>query len=74
MSMLRGDAGLAADEAISLERHDHLVNRRRTDAEVALHVSFGGRTAKHVRVGVDESQVLALLFGEAAVAGAARGA
>ena len=36
------DARLAPDEAISFERHYHLVNRRRSDMEMALHVGFGG--------------------------------
>ena len=60
-----GDAGLTSDEAVSFEGDDHLVDRGRADAEVALHVGFGGRASEHVRVGIDEGQVLALLFGEA---------
>ena len=72
--MLRGDAGLTADEAISFERHDHLVDRGRADLKVALHVGLGGWAPEHVRVGVDEGQVLALLFGEALSAEAASGA
>ena len=60
-----GDAGLAADEAVAFEGEDHLVDRGWADAEVALHVGFGGRASEHVRIGVDEGQVLALLFGEA---------
>ncbi len=67
-------AGLTANEPISFERDDHLMDRRRTDLEMALHVGFGGRAAKHVRIGVDEGQVLALLFGEALVGGPVRGA
>jgi hypothetical protein len=59
------DAGLTANEAISFERHDHLVDRRRADLKVALQVGLGGWASEHVRVSVDESQVLALLFGEA---------
>jgi hypothetical protein len=69
-----GDAGLTADEAISLERHDHLVDRRRADLKVALHVGLGRRVTEHVRVGVDEGQVLPLLFGEASSAEVADGA
>ena len=42
------------------------------DAEMALHVGFGRSAPEHVRVRVDEGQILALLFGEAWVA--ARGA
>lgn len=37
---------------------------------MALDVGFGGWASKHVRMGVDEGQVLALLFGEALVDGA----
>jgi hypothetical protein len=57
--MLRADAWLTANEAISFERHDHLVDRGRADLKVALHVGLGGWASEHVRVGVDESQVLA---------------
>ena len=53
------------NEAISFEHHDHLVDRGRADLKVALHIGFGGRAPEHVRIGVDEGQVLALLFGEA---------
>ena len=70
--MLLGDAGLASDQAIAFERDDHLMDRGWADAEVALHIGFGGWASEHARVGVDEGQILALLFGEALVA--ARGA
>jgi len=69
-----GDAGLTPNEAISFERHDHLVDRGRAYLEVALHIGLGGWAAEHVRIGVDEGQVLALLFGEALSAEAASGA
>ena len=69
-----GDAGLTANKTISFERHDHLVDRRRADLKVALHIGLGGRASEHVRIGVDESQVLALLFGETLSAEAASGA
>ena len=69
-----GDAGLTPNEAISFERHDHLVDRGRADLKVALHVGLGGWAPEHVRVGVDEGQVLTLLFGEALSAEAASGA
>lgn len=65
-----GDAGLSADQAGTLEGEDHLVNGGRTDPEVALHIGFGGWTLEHVRINVDEGQILALLFGEAFPAGA----
>ena len=68
-----GDAGLTANEAVSFERHDHLVDRGRADLKVALHVGLGGWASEHVRVGVDEGQVLALLLGEALSAEAASG-
>jgi hypothetical protein len=61
-------------EAISFERHDHLVDRGWADFKVALHVCLGGWAPEHLRVGVDEGQVLTLLFGEALSAEAASGA
>ena len=72
--MLRATPGLASDQAVSFESDDHLVNRWRADLEVALHVGFGRRAAKHSQVCVDEGQVLALLFGETLFAGVASGA
>ena len=69
-----GDTWLTPNEAVSFERHDHLVDRGRADLKVALHVGLGGWASEHVRVGVDESQVLALLFSEALSAEAAGGA
>jgi len=69
-----GDAGLTPNEAISFERHDHLVDRRRANSKVVLHVGLGGWASEHVRIGVDEGQVLALLFGEALSVEAASGA
>ena len=56
---------MTSDEAVSFEGDDHLVDRRRTDAEVALDVGFGGWTSEHVGVGMDEGQVMTLLLGEA---------
>ena len=68
------DAGSTANETISFERHDHLVDRGRADLKVAsLHVGLGGWTPEHVGIGVDESQVVALLFGKALSAEAASG-
>jgi hypothetical protein len=60
---------LTSDQSISFERDDHLVDRRRGDAEVALHVCFGRRAVEHVRVSVDEGQILTLLVGEALPSG-----
>ena len=42
------------------------MNRGWADAEVALHVGLGRRSSEHARVGVDEGQILALLFGSLA--------
>ena len=69
-----GDAGLTPDETVSFEGHDHLVDRWRADLEVSLHVGFSGRAPEHVRIGVDEGQVLTLRFGEALSAETASGA
>ena len=69
-----GDAGLTKNQAISFERHDHLVDRGRANLKVTLHVGLCGWASEHVRVGVDEGQVLTLLFGEALSAEAASGA
>ena len=60
-----GDAGLTTNQAISFERHDHLVDGGRADLKVALHIGLGGWAPEHMRIGVDEGQVPALLFGEA---------
>ena len=69
-----GDARVTADEAVTLEAEDHLVNRRRADAEMALHISLGRGLMKHSRIDIDEGQIAALLFGEAMRPDAARGA
>ena len=67
-----GDAWLSADEAVAFEAENHLMDRGRTDVEVALHVSLGRGLVEHARIYVDKGQILALLFGEAMRAGAAR--
>ena len=48
------------DEAGSLEREHHLVNRRRAYAKVFLHVGFGRGSAVQPRIEVDEGKVLPL--------------
>ena len=58
------DAWLPGDPAGALEGEDHLVDGRRGDAEMALHVGFGGRATEQLRVGVNESEILPLLGGE----------
>ena len=69
-----GDARQAADEAIAFEAEDHLVDGRRADSEVSLHVGFCGSLTEHALVDADEGQILALLLGEAMRADAPRGA
>ena len=59
-----GDAWLSADEAVPFEAENHLMDRRRADAEVTLDVGFGGWASEDVGVGMDESQVMTLLLGE----------
>ena len=56
-----GDPRLPSDESCSFERQHHLVNRRRADAKILLHVGFGRRPAVQARVEVDKRQILALL-------------
>jgi hypothetical protein len=56
---------LTSDESVSFEGDDHLVDRRRADVEMALDVGFGGRLSEHVGIGMDESEVVPLLLGEA---------
>ncbi len=68
------DAWLSADEAVAFEADDHLVDRRRADAEMTLHVGFCWGLPEHARIDVDEGQVVALFFSEATRAGAARSA
>jgi hypothetical protein len=67
-----GDAWLSADESGALEAENHLMDRRRGDAEMALHVGFGRSLPEHALVDVDKGQVLALLFSEAMRAAAVR--
>jgi len=67
-----GNTRLTANKAGAFEGENHLVNRGRADAEMTLHVGFGRSASEHVRVRVNEGQILALLFGECWVA--ARGA
>jgi hypothetical protein len=55
---------LPSDEAGAFEREHHLVNRRRADAKVLLHVGFRRGSAMQTRIEVDKGQVLPLLGGE----------
>jgi hypothetical protein len=54
-------AGLTSDQACTLQRQNHLMDGRRSDAEAALDVGLGGWRQVHAGVGVDERQVLPLL-------------
>jgi transposase len=56
-----GGPWLPFDEPCSFERQHHLVNRRRADAKILLHVGFGWRPAVQARVEVNKRQILALL-------------
>ena len=58
-------SGLTADQAGAFQGQDHLVHGRRSDLEMTLHVGLGRRAPEQPRIGIDEGQVLALLFGEA---------
>ena len=52
---------MPSDEPGAFERQHHLVNRRRADAKVLLHVGFGRRPAVQACVEVDKRQILPLL-------------
>ena len=45
---------VAFDEAFSFERQHHLMDRRRADAKILLHVGFGRRAAVQARIEVDK--------------------
>jgi hypothetical protein len=68
------DAWLSANEAVTFEAENHLMDRRWADAEMPLHVGFGRSLAEDVSINVDEGQILALLFGEAVPADTTHGA
>jgi hypothetical protein len=69
-----GDAGFASDQTSPLEGQHHLMDRGRRDLEMALQVGLGGWPAGHEHIGMNEGQILTLLFGEALRAGAGHGA
>jgi len=56
-----GGSRLPSDEAFSFEGQYHLMDGRRPDAKILLHVGFGRRAAVQARIEVDKRQVLALL-------------
>ena len=47
---------MAPDESGSLERYHHLVNRRRADLEIALHVDFSRGAPVQPGIGIDKCQ------------------
>jgi hypothetical protein len=51
---------LPSDEACAFERYHHLVNGRRGDLKILLHVGFGWRPAMQAHVQVDVRQILTL--------------
>jgi hypothetical protein len=59
------DARLSSNQSAALQGEHHLMDRRRRDAEAALHVGFGRRSTQHERVGMDEREILPLLVREA---------
>ncbi len=59
---------LSADETLSFEGENHLMDGWRCDLEMALHVGFGGWSSVDAGVGIDEGKILALFFGEAGLA------
>jgi tRNA-splicing ligase RtcB len=54
----------ARDEPPSFKSEDHLMNGRRRDIEVTLHISLGRRTLMNLGVVMDEGEVLTLLARE----------
>jgi hypothetical protein len=52
---------LASNETCAFEGENHLVDGRRGDADIPLHIGFGRRPPMEARIGVDERQILALL-------------
>ena len=61
-------ARLPTNEAGTLESEDHMVDGRWRHAEVTLHLPFGRGALVHAGIGIDEGQILALLWGETAPA------
>jgi hypothetical protein len=55
------NARFPLDESRAFKRQHHLVNGRRCDAKILLHVGFRWRSAMQARVQVDIRQVLPLL-------------
>ena len=65
-----GNTRLSADETGALQGEDHLVDGRRRDPEVVLDVGFGRWAAEDAAIGIDEGQILTLLF---RISGSCRG-
>jgi hypothetical protein len=58
------DPWLPPDQPGSFESEHHLVERGRTDSKVSLQIGFGGRSSEDACIGVDERQILTLLWRE----------
>jgi threonine aldolase len=54
VSLMAGFAGCPLDESQLFQTHHHVMNCRRRNPEVALHVSFRGRAPVDFRVVIDE--------------------
>ena len=52
----------AFDKSGTVEIENHLVNTWRGNLEESPHISLGRRSPEHLRIGMDEGQVLALLY------------
>ncbi len=59
------NARLTLDQPSAFECEQHLVDGWRGDAKAALQVGLGWRPAEDQRVGMDEGQILPLLWREA---------
>ena len=58
------NTGLPENQSHALQGEHHLMDGRRCHLEIALEVGFGGCAAKHLGIGVDEGEILPLLFRE----------
>ena len=70
--MLRATPGCRRMKYVAPEAANHLIDRRRGDAEMSLHLGFGGSLTEHALIDIDEGQVVALRSGEAMRADTAR--
>ncbi len=57
-------SGLSCDKALAFEGENHLVDGGRRDLEMAALIGLGGWPFVDRRIGVNEGEILALLFAE----------